>query len=341
VIRTVPASLDRARALVGPATRRAVARLHPGVARVAGYHAGFADAAGRPVEGGGGKAVRPALALLSAEAVRAPADLAVPGAVAVELVHDFSLLHDDVMDRDRERRHRPAAWALFGEGPAILAGDGLVVLAHQVLLESGGRHSAGAVALLAEATQAMIAGQADDLEFERRSEVSPEDYRRMVAGKTGALLSCASAIGAALAGAPEPSIRALRAFGLHLGMAFQAVDDALGIWGATEVTGKPVGSDLRRRKQTLPVVVASWTGGRDAVRLRELMATPPAPDGAPDPVLGELTALVESAGGEAAAHSEAERHLAAALAALDGVHADAGVRAELEALARFVVEREA
>src|SRR5438105_1971211 len=131
----MPDVLRRARSAVGPEIERWLSRLAPPVRLVAEYHLGFADPSGRPTSGNGGKAVRPALALLCAEATGADAATALPGAVAVELVHNFSLLHDDVMDRDRERRHRLTAWALFGESGAILAGDALLNLAHQALLE--------------------------------------------------------------------------------------------------------------------------------------------------------------------------------------------------------------
>src|SRR5207247_6417143 len=115
-------ALPRARRLLDPALRDRVGRLPVSVRRVVAYHLGFTDADGRPAEGDGGKAVRPALAFLSAEAVGAPAEVALPGAVAVELVHNFSLLHDDVMDHDLERRHRATAWSLFGVGHALVAG---------------------------------------------------------------------------------------------------------------------------------------------------------------------------------------------------------------------------
>src|SRR2546421_911430 len=114
-----------------PELERGLARLSPPVRLVAAYHLGFADPEGRPANGDGGKAIRPALALLSAEAAGSSAETALPGALAVELVHNFSLLHDDVMDQDRERRHRATAWSVFGDGPAILAGDALLILAHR------------------------------------------------------------------------------------------------------------------------------------------------------------------------------------------------------------------
>ena len=133
----MPAGVQTARDLVGPAIAEAVGRLSPAVRTVASYHLGLADAAGQPIAAGGtGKALRPALALLSARAAGAGADRAVVPAAAVELVHNFSLLHDDIMDGDIERRHQPTAWTVFGVGAAILAGDALLALAQDILLET-------------------------------------------------------------------------------------------------------------------------------------------------------------------------------------------------------------
>ena len=131
----MPEGVALARDLVGPAMESAIARLTPDVRAVAAYHLGFADAAGNPIRSGSGKALRPALALLSARAAGAQAERGVTAAVAVELVHNFSLLHDDIMDNDTERRHRPTAWTVFGVGAAILAGDALLALAQDLLLE--------------------------------------------------------------------------------------------------------------------------------------------------------------------------------------------------------------
>ncbi len=132
----MPAGVQTARDLVGPAIAEAVSRLSPAVRTVASNHLGLAAAAGQPIAAGGtGKALRPALALLSARAAGAGPDRAVVPAAAVELVHNFSLLHDDIMDGDTERRHRPTAWTVFGVGPAILAGDALLALANDMLLE--------------------------------------------------------------------------------------------------------------------------------------------------------------------------------------------------------------
>ncbi|MGH3321698.1 MAG: polyprenyl synthetase family protein, partial [Streptosporangiaceae bacterium] len=251
---TLPSSVHTARGLVGPALRVAVDRLSPRMSRIAGYHFGWLDEAGWPVDGGGGKRLRPALALLSAQAAGVPAQCGVPAAVAVELVHNFSLLHDDIMDGDRERHHRATAWTVFGTSSAILAGDALLALAEEVLLEDGSPGGYWAARCLTTATQRLIAGQTADLEFEQRLDVTVDEGMSMVSDKTAALFACASSIGSMLASAPPPLATSLAGYGAHLGLSFQLVDDVLGIWGSPEVTGKPVLSDLRTRKKSLPVV---------------------------------------------------------------------------------------
>jgi len=338
MITTTPAVLSRAREEVEPALRRAVARLVPELRAPVHYHLGWADANGSPVQNGGGKGVRPALALLSAEAVGAPSTVAVPGAVALELVHNFSLLHDDVIDDDRERRHRPTVWALFGIGDAIITGDALFALALEVLLENDGVAGARAASSLVTSTSSMIAGQALDMAFESRLAVSLDECITMEDGKTGALLACAASIGARLAGAAHPLVAALETYGRHLGLAFQAVDDLLGIWGSPEVTGKSVHSDLRQRKKALPLVFALERGPSAATdELRALCAN------------GTLTEhqveraaeLVQACGGRECTERFAEVHLEAALGALDGPDFEPGAHAELVDLAHFVVERQA
>jgi geranylgeranyl diphosphate synthase type I len=270
----VPEVLARSRRVIGPALTAAIERLAPEIRRLVSYHMGWTDAAGNPIESPGGKGIRPTLAMLAAEAAWAEPDVGVPGGVAVELVHNFSLIHDDIIDADVERHHRSTVWATFGIGPAIVAGDAMQILAHQVLLESPSGQGAGASAALADATAAMIAGQADDIAFEGRRDVTVEQCMAMSAAKTGALLGCAASIGAILAGAPPATVGALRDYGRHLGLAFQAVDDLLGIWGDPARTGKPAGSDLRQRKKSMPVVAALAAGGPECDELRQLIVGP-------------------------------------------------------------------
>jgi geranylgeranyl diphosphate synthase type I len=335
-----PTALDRCRTWVLPAMAAAVERLDPATRAVAAYHLGWTEADGSPRPAGAGKGIRPALALLSAEAAGAPAEVGVPGAVAVELVHNFSLLHDDVMDGDTERRHRRTVWSLWGESTAILAGDALLALAAEVLLEAPSPHAAAATRELMTATGDLVRGQVQDLAFETRAGVGLAECLEMADGKTGALLGASSCIGAVLAGAAEPLVGALREHGRHLGAAFQLVDDLLGIWGSPATTGKPVMSDLRARKKSLPVTYALCRGGRAGGRLAAWYAAERPSGGDPDDLLRDVAALVEEAGGRAWAAAEAEEQLRRAAAALDRVPLPAGPRGELADLARYLTRRE-
>jgi geranylgeranyl diphosphate synthase type I len=333
----LPTTLMRARTTVEPALRRAVDQLDPDSRRMARYHLGWVDSDGQEVAASGGKAVRPALALLSAQAVGADERIAVPGAVAVELVHNFSLVHDDLMDGDVERRHRPTVWALNGAAAAILCGDAMLALASQVLLETSTIDAVDAARRLNAATQELIRGQYADLEFERRARVGVDECLHMAAGKTGALLACSASIGAVLAGAPAHAVAALSAFGAELGLAFQLVDDLLGIWGDSATTGKPVGSDLRARKKSLPVTFAMAQGGAAGEALAQWLGTL-GPD--TDTDIARAADLVELAGGRAWAAEEATRRLSLGESALAAADLDRAAVDELIALGRFVVARE-
>ena len=342
----VSAVLRRCRDLVDPALRAAVARLDPTSAAQCAYHLGWTDRDGRATRGGG-KALRPALALLAARACGADAAVAVPGGVALELVHNFSLVHDDLIDGDTERRHRPTVWAVWGAASAVLCGDAMLALAQEVLLEVPAPRAA---LLLTRTVRELVGGQVADVAFAERDDVGVDECLAMAYGKTGTLLGASTEVGAVLAGAPPGARAALRRFGEELGLAFQLVDDLLGIWGDPAVTGKPVLADLRERKKSLPVTWAVVHGG-DAGRDLAAWLARPAPDAAED---DELTlrrgaALVEAGGGRAWAGAEARRRLATAEAALAALAdhlpttdpATTRARAELVALGRHLADREA
>ena len=213
--------------------RTATARLDDDTRRVAEYHFGWSNADGSSTEAGG-KVLRPALALAATrsavgERADATAEVAAVAAAAVELVHNFSLLHDDVMDGDTSRRHRPTAWTVFGTPAALLAGDALLSLAPELLLESGAPNAANAARSLSATTRVLIAGQAADLDFERRQDVGLQECLRMAHDKTAVLLGCACSIGPLSLGARRDAVRVLHACGTELGMAFQLVDDLLGL----------------------------------------------------------------------------------------------------------------
>jgi geranylgeranyl diphosphate synthase type I len=330
--------LDAARALVDPGLREAIETLDPTNRAVAGYHLGFLDANGAPADGSRGKGVRGALALLSARAAGADVAVGIPAAVACELVHESSLLHDDIIDGDRVRRGARTAWVVFGSPSAIVAGDALLALAVEVLASAGNSPSVGrSIRELTAATREVMAGQSADLAFESRDSVTVEESREMVSRKTGALLGCAAALGAILAGAPISVSDALARYGRHIGMAFQLIDDLLGIWGEPERTGKAVWSDLRSRKKSLPVVAALNSETVAGQRLSQLYGSP---DPLTEPQLAAAADAIEAAGGRQWAVDEAERETREALEILDSVDLADSVRDDFVAVTHMLVERD-
>ncbi|MFX4294824.1 polyprenyl synthetase family protein [Streptomyces bohaiensis] len=330
--------LDRCRAEVRPDLVDAVGRLHPWLAEMAGYAFGWCEVGGAARRtADGGKGVRQALAVLGAEAAGAPARRGAPAAVAAELVHVFSLLHDDVMDGDLTRRQRDTVWRAYGTGPAVLTGDALFALAVETVArprDTG--QGAATVRMLSGALGDLVRGQADDLLFSSRpwageQAVRVDEYLAMAEGKTGALLGCAAAMGAAMGGAAETASSALDRAGRSMGVAFQLADDVLGLWGDPAVTGKPVHGDLRERRKTYPVLAALRSETPAGRALRTVLER----DGDP----AEAAALAEEAGGRTAALAEAHRHLAAARSALSEPTLGPRAVRELTALAEYAVRR--
>lgn len=329
--------LERSRKLTEPELRKAVHRLAEPVRSIAAYHFGWSYEDGRPAAGDWGKGVRSALVLTAAQALGASPEQAVAPAAAVELIHNFSLVHDDLMDGDVLRRGRRTVWSVFGVDQAVLAGDAMLVIALDVVAERSPQLCLAATRELCRALLDLVAGQGTDLSFELRAEVSLDECLRMAAGKTASLLAGSCALGALAAGARDDQVDSLREFGRRIGIAFQLVDDLLGIWGDPAVTGKPVGADLRRRKKSLPVVAALANGGAAADRLATLYR---GADPLGDADIREATLLVEEAGGRSWAQAEAARQTSAAIECL---HAAAltgeGVRS-LTALADLIAGRE-
>ncbi|WP_112238267.1 family 2 encapsulin nanocompartment cargo protein polyprenyl transferase [Kribbella monticola] len=322
---------------VEPALREAVGGMPLATQRITNYHFGWEDEDGTAAHADSGKALRPALALLSAEAVGGTPESAVPAAVAVELVHNFSLLHDDVMDCDTTRRHRATAWSVFGLGAAILAGDALLSLAFDVLVNSGNQRADDAARMLGSAVQELVDGQLADSHFETRDDVVMAECVRMAQLKTGALLGCSSALGALFGGGRPDQVDHLRLFGEDLGLAYQYTDDLLGIWGDPKVTGKPVHSDLRRRKKSLPAVAALTSETAEA---RELAALYQQRDELSDEQLGRAADLIERTGAREQSHAQADALLLSALGELASAGSTAAAAAGLEQLARLATRRD-
>jgi geranylgeranyl diphosphate synthase type I len=335
VQRTAAEILTETKRLVDPEIERRLDGLHATMRSIARYHFGWQDATGRPdPHGSGGKALRPALAVLGARAVGAVGDepAVVDAAVAVELIHNFSLLHDDIMDGDRTRRHRPTAWTVFGENQTLLAGCALQTLAFEVLAE----RSPSAVPALGAMVQELIAGQSEDLGLEGDESATVDQCLRMEAGKTASLLSASASLGAQAYGADAEQVRLLAEYGHHLGMAFQLVDDMLGIWGETDTTGKPVAADLAARKRSAPVVAALTAGNAASGQLRAVLAGP----GELGPAELVLAAdLVERAGGRSWTRDRADLHTREALARLDRLAPPPSALADLAEVTRFLLSR--
>ena len=334
--------MERYRPLVVEEMRAVVGDAPAGLFGWMRYHLGWEDAEGRPAEASPGKLLRPTALLLATELVGGSAEDSLPAAAAVELVHNFSLLHDDIEDESPRRRGRATLWTLTGAAQAINTGDGMFVLARLAthrLLERGveERRVIEAMRELDEACLRLVEGQYLDLLFETRDEVSREEYLAMASGKTAAMFAAPFAMGALLGGAEGATVSALREFGRHVGLAFQAVDDVLGIWGDPAVTGKPVGDDLRSRKMTYPLIAALEGGGDEAGELARVFAQP----ARPDEDVSRLTELVERLGGRAAAEAFAVEQERAALAALAAGDLDREATAACAEYARAAAGRDA
>lgn len=274
-----------------------------------------------------GKRLRPAIALLSCEAADGAAATAAPVAAALELLHNFSLIHDDIQDKSDLRRHRRTVWSLWGIEQAINAGDALFAVAHLPLVRLLTLGVPGEIVVrLVEAFNRMtieiVEGQVLDLGFEGRADVTPDDYLEMISGKTAAIVRYAAWAGATLAGVSEARAAEFGEFGLALGVGYQVRDDALGVWGSPETTGKPSADDIRRRKQSLPIVILRAAASpSELAELQSLYATDPVDEaGVADVVrlLDHHAVAAEVERQVSSCHDAARRALAAAVGSRRG-----------------------
>ena len=233
------------------------------------YHLGWVDSNFVPVSNNPGKLMRPMLLLLAYEAAGAWGlsanstylRRALPATASIELTHNFSLIHDDIVDGDIERRHRPTLWTLWGDSQGINTGDGMFALARLALwdvLQEGveGEIAARLGAVLDRACLTIAEGQYLDLSFEQREDISVAMYLDMISRKTAALMSAAAEMGGMLGTRERATIASLRSFGFEIGIAFQVRDDVLGIWASTAELGKTPAGDIYRRKKSLPALHA-------------------------------------------------------------------------------------
>jgi len=296
-------------------------------------------------DGPRGKRMRPLLGLLAYQSLTGDYRAALPGAAAVELGHNFSLVHDDIEDADQERRHRPTLWAIWGVPLAINAGDALFALSRLALyrLLDDGFSEARVLALMRvydETCLALCEGQFLDISFERRTDVTVEEYHEMIGRKTAALVGASVQAGAILATDDPDTIEAYRHFGYHLGLAFQMADDVKGTFWSSTASGKPEAGDVRKRKKTLPLVWAlEHASDADRARLGEIYAPQLSESGGPmsAPEVDEVLAILDRAGARDHALGEARRFRDLALSDAYALPIGEKQRSELRALVESVI----
>lgn len=318
--------------------QKQVARLNE--PRTALYHEMLTYHMGWTGEGVGdkatGKRIRPLLVSLVTSASGGTWESVIPVAASVELIHNFSLLHDDIQDKSDIRRGRPTAWKKWGVAQAINAGDGLFILANLAMTTLDNFYPAetilAGVRILQETCLNLTRGQHFDISYEARNDLQVEDYWPMISGKTAALLSACTDLGGLFGGADEGTQSVYRDFGHYLGLAFQVQDDILGIWGDETVTGKSAASDLLEGKKSLPVLYGLAKGGKFAQRWEQGPLTA-------DEVPGMAT-LLETEGARLMAQQAADQMTELSLNALRMADPRGKAGDELYALAKRLLGRE-
>ena len=341
-IAQLPGMFQRYRPHISKALRQGLERDGVGVYHMLRYSMGWVDVEGSPTVAAQGKALRPTLCLLGSEAAGGTIDAAMPAAVALEFIHNFSLIHDDIQDRDRTRHHRPTLWAVWDVPKALVAGNVLRVVADTCLegltsrgVESG--HALGVISLLTEAYLEMIEGQYLDISYEGQPDISIDDYMTMISRKTGALIRCALHLGALIGTGDTGVAEAFRECGRSLGYVFQIRDDYLGVWGDEGTTGKPVGADIRRKKNSFPVVCAmSQSSGRDQQLLKELYGKADLDDGD----VAQVLEVMEGSRVKERAMSIASEHSDRAIQALSDVEIAPTIRQDIDDLVHFLLVRQ-
>ncbi len=297
------------------------------------YHMGWTGEGAGPEATG--KRIRPLMVLLTTASCGANWQSALPAAAAVELVHNFSLVHDDIEDNSDKRRGRTTVWKKWGLAQGTNAGDGLFILSNLALTDLEAGYSAAIVLRAAKILHAtcldLTRGQFLDISYEDRTDLSVDDYWPMVSGKTAALIAACCHLGALLGGADDARQEAYRAFGHYLGLAFQAQDDILGIWGDEALTGKSAASDLVEGKKSLPVLFGLEKNGEFAKRWRQ------GPIRAEE--VRELAALLETESARTSAQEAARQMTDLALENLSVANPQGEAGASLKSLADKLLQR--
>jgi geranylgeranyl diphosphate synthase type I len=247
---------------------------------MARYHLGWSTTDFQPAEFDAGKRIRPLICIYACGAVGGDPENAAPAAAAIELLHNFTLVHDDIQDQSETRRHRPTVWSVWGTSQAINVGDAIFALGQLALLQVVHRNVPydrleHLMRGYNEVTLRIVEGQVLDLGFEERWDIGVSNYLEMIRGKSAVIVAYAAWAGALVGGASFERAGGFRAFGEALGLGFQVRDDILGIWGETSVTGKRKADDIRRRKKSLPIIALAAVAAPDELtRLRQVYQQP-------------------------------------------------------------------
>jgi geranylgeranyl diphosphate synthase type I len=306
------------------------------------YHMGWATVEFADDRVHGGKRLRPLLCLLCCAAAGGDPHIAVPAAAAIELLHNFTLVHDDIQDNSAYRRHRRTVWSIWGMAQGINVGDGMHAIANRALTRLRAHDVPPARVLdLMEAFDTTVLriceGQYRAVDFERRWDITADDYLHMIGGKTAAIFAFAAFVGATLADAVPEYKQAFDRFGNALGLGFQVRDDILGIWGDPAVTGKETGDDIRRRKKSLPILILH---DRAPEKERAYLESLYAGDEVPPEAVATVLQLLESAGVHDACEEIVHRHHIDALRLLATTKASGPARTALDRLVEQMAGRE-
>ncbi len=305
------------------------------------YHLGWLDEDLRNVEQYRGKRFRPTLCLLVYKSLSGVYDKALPAAAAIELIHNFSLIHDDIEDMDEERRHKATVWKLWGISQAINVGDGMHVLANLAALRLSdlgvtNEKVVEVMKVLNETIITLCEGQYLDMSFEDRLDITIDMYLDMIRRKTAALVEASAWIGATLATEDGAKILRFRNFGRSIGLAFQIIDDIIGIWERAERTGKPKASDIRNRKKTLPILYSmEHASKREKKMLLELYGKRHLTEAEVQHVLD----ILEASGAYEFSKKMAEDYEKEALASLHKTGIRREAMDDIKALAEFLIRR--
>jgi len=338
---SLPGSFMSYRKALQVELREAIDSCSSALGSILRYHMGWQDEHGHPCNRESGKFIRPALCLLSCQAVGSDTSQVMPAAAAVELVHNFSLIHDDIEDASHERHHRPTVWKLWGRSQAINGGDAMFALAYLALLrlkEKGiaDEEIAGSVKMLSLACLELCEGQYLDVEYENRLDITVEDYLDMAAKKTAALFAVSTSLGAYLGSQDSGLVDSFHLFGRELGIAYQICDDILGTWGTEEAIGKSV-TDISQRKKTLPVVY----GLRNSRgRAREKLAKLYSQKSVKGDDVAEVRGILDHSGARSYAENLADQYYHKALAHLEATRIGASGLAPLRETASLLLKRD-